>query len=211
MPEQDLEARIARIEAIEAIRQLAYGYALAVDARDLDALVGLYVPDIRVGGGREGRAALRETFDAALRQFTTSAHHVTNHLIELLGEEDAIGLVSCRIEHEVGDHWVTASLLYHDRYARRGDEWLLRGRVQTRLYATSHDDPPVGAKKVRWPGAEPAESGFYDALPSWGEFWDEEGEGGGEAWDGEGASRLVSRLRRGTRLPPPPRYIFKQS
>lgn len=206
MIEQDLAARVARLEAIEAIRQLAYAYALAVDARDLGALVGLYVPDIRVGSGREGRAALRETFDVPLRQFTTSAHQVTNHLVEFLSEEDAIGLVSCRIEHEVGNEWVTASLLYHDRYVLRAGQWLLRGRVQSRLYATADEDPPVGAAKVRWPGAEPVESGFYDALPSWREFWD----GHNEPWSGEGASQLVSRLRRGTRLPPPPRYIFKQ-
>ena len=120
-----IEARLVRLEAIEAICQLAYGYALCVDARDLDALVALYVEDVRVGGGRQGRAALRETFDAA-RQFTTSAHHVTNHLIEMLGPDDAIGLVSCRIEHEVGKDWVTASLLYHDRYVRRDGVWLFR-------------------------------------------------------------------------------------
>jgi hypothetical protein len=202
----DVAARLDRIEATLAIQQLAFGYALAVDARDLDALVGLYVDDVRVGGGSQGRAALRAVFDASLRQFTTSAHHVTNHLIEFLGPEDAIGLVGCRIEHEVGDAWVTASLLYHDRYVRRRGAWLFRGRVQTRLYATAADDPPIGPAKVRWPGAAPAESGFHDALPAWAEFWRHET---GPGWDGEGADRMVSRLRRGTGLPPPPSYIFK--
>lgn len=200
----DSEARLNRLEAIEAIRQLAYGYALAVDARDIDAVAGLYVEDIRVGGGKQGRAALREVFDTSLRQFTTSAHHVTNHLIEFLDADNAIGLVSCRIEHEVGDHWVTASLLYHDRYVRREGVWLFRGRVQTRLYATAENDPPVGPAKLRWPGAAPAETGFHDALPSWAEFW----AGGGTLYDGQGASALVSRLRRGTGLPAPPRYRF---
>ncbi|RSU17188.1 nuclear transport factor 2 family protein [Sphingomonas koreensis] len=202
----DIIARLGRIEAIEAIRQLAFGYALCVDARDLDALVSLYVDDVRVGEGKQGRPALRETFDAALRQFTTSAHHVTNHLIELLGPDDAIGLVSCRIEHEVGPDWVTASLLYHDRYARRNGIWLFRGRVQARLYATAQDDPRVGPAKMRWPGAPVAETGFYDPWPSWAEYWDG---GTRTAWNGEGADLLVSRLRRGTRLPPPPRYIFR--
>ncbi|WP_380926108.1 nuclear transport factor 2 family protein [Sphingomonas leidyi] len=200
----DSEARLDRLEAIEAIRQLAYGYALAVDARDLDAVTGLYVDGIRVGAN-QGREALRAVFDASLRQFSASAHHVTNHLIEFLDADTAIGLVSCRIEHEVGNAWVTASLLYHDRYVRRGGVWLFRGRVQTRLYATAHDDPPVGVAKLRWPGAAAAETGFHDALPSWAEFW------GGDrtVWEGEAAGDLVSRLRRGTGLPPPPRYQFK--
>ena len=78
--------------------------------------------------------------------------------------------------------------------------------MQARLYATAQDDPPIGAAKVRWPGAEPAESGFHDALPVWAEFW--EGREG-EIWAGQGGDRLVSRLRRGEKLPPPPRYLFK--
>jgi ketosteroid isomerase-like protein len=203
--EHSLSERLDRLESIEGIRQLAYGYALAVDARDIDAVVALYVDDIRVGGGRQGRAALRAVFDASLRQFTASAHHVTNHLMEFLGPDDAIGLVSCRIEHEVDGSWVTASLLYHDRYVRRGGIWLIRGRVQTRLYATAHDDPPVGPKKVRWPGAQPMESGFHDALPAWAEFWNDREMPPREM---EGTQKLVTRLRRGTGLPPPPAYIF---
>ncbi len=201
----DQGERIDRLESAEAIRQLVNGYAVAVDARDLDALVGLYVDDIRVGD-RQGREALRDSFDAALRQFTSSAHHVTTQLIEWLGPDDATGMVGCRIEHEVGPHWVTASLLYHDRYVRRGGTWLFRGRVQTRLYATAQDDPPLGDAKVRWPGAPPAESGFHDALPSWSQFWN----GEREAWTGEGAGRLVTRLRRATRLPAPPAYLFRK-
>jgi ketosteroid isomerase-like protein len=200
-----LADRIARIEAHESIHQLAYGYALAVDARDLDALVGLYVDDVRVGDGAQGRPALKAAFDAALRQFTASAHHVTSQLIEWLGPDDAIGMVGCRVEHEVGDQWVTASLLYHDRYARRNGVWLFRGRVQKRLYATGQDDPPTGPAKMRWPGAVPVETGFHDALPAWKDFWD----GRDPApWSGEGADRLVARLRGGARLPEPPAYIF---
>jgi len=205
-PQEFLAARLDRLEAIEAIRQLAFGYALAIDARDLEALAGLYVEDIRTGEGA-GRPALRSVFEVALRQFTTSAHHVTNHLIEFLSPDDAIGLVNCRIEHEVGDRWVTATLLYHDRYARRDGTWLFQGRVQRRLYATDQDDPPVGERKFRWPGSEAADSPYYDALPSWSLFWD-----GGESrpWLDAGAERLVSRLRGTTRLPPPPNYIFKE-
>jgi ketosteroid isomerase-like protein len=208
MTVEELAARLDRVEAVEAIRQLAYGYALAVDARDLDAIVGLYVEDVRVGGARAGRSALRETFDASLRQFTASAHHVTNHLIEFVDVDDATGLVSCRVEHEVGAKWVTASLLYHDRYVRRGGKWLLRGRVQTRLYATAHDDAPVGPDRFRWPGARPADSGFHQSLPAWDAFWS------GETLPertGDGTDGLVTRLRGGLKLPAPPAYIFAPS
>jgi len=176
-----------------------------VDARDLDAIVALYVDDVRVAEGRSGRDALRATFDASLRQFTASAHHVTNHLIEFLETDDATGLVGCRVEHEVGDKWVTASLVYHDRYVRRNGHWLFRGRVQTRLYATAHDDPPIGPNRLRWPGTEAADSGFHETLPAWNAFWE------GKplpAREGEGTEGLVIRLRGGTKLPSPPAYFF---
>ena len=211
----DLAARLDRVEATEAIRQLAAHYALAVDMRDLDALVALYVADIRTGDGT-GRAALRAIFDQSLRQFTTSAHLVSNHVIEFLGPDDALGLVNCRIEHEVGGSWVTAVLLYHDRYQRRNGCWYFRGRVQQRLYATAETDPPVGPNKVRWPGAEATDGHYHDAFASWARFWRAEpGQAPAEApanVDTElgegGADRFISRLRGGTALPKPPRYIF---
>lgn len=205
MSGQSFADRLDRLEAAEEIRQLAYGYALALDARDVEAIVALYVDDVRVAEGREGRDALRSVFDASLRQFTASAHHVTNHLVEFLGPDSATGLVSCRVEHEVGGSWVTASLVYHDRYARRNGRWLIQGRVQTRLYATAHDDPPVGPLKLRWPGCEPADAGFHDSLPAWSAFWDSTGY---PVRDAEGTQGLVTRLRGGVRLPRPPRYLF---
>lgn len=201
----DLEARIERLESIEEIRRLAAAYAFCVDARDLDALVQLYVEDIRVGPERQGREALKTIFARSLRQFTTSAHLLAGHVIEFVDPDNALGLVSCRMEHEVGDKWVASINLYHDRYQRRGGRWFFRGRIPGRLYATAHDDPPLGPAKIRWPGAQPSEANFHDALPAWAEFWD-----GGETpkADEDVADHMVTRLRRTASLPPPPRFIF---
>lgn len=201
----EIEARIARLEAIEAIRQLVQGYGLALDARDVDAIVGLYVDNVRVGGGKQGREALKNVFNPVLRQFTSSAHLMMNHVYEFLGPDDAIGLVLARVEHEVGDKWVTGLLLYHDRYTRRNGRWYFRGRMQTRLYMTSHDDPPLGDLKIRWPGSEPSDGAYYEALPSWDDFW---AGAPGEPADEDVADHLVSRLRRSIALPPPPNYTF---
>ena len=44
--------------AYEQIRQLASRYALAVNQRDLDSLVDLFVEDVKAVGGSTGRAAL---------------------------------------------------------------------------------------------------------------------------------------------------------
>jgi len=201
----DIEARLDRMESIEAIRHLAYAYALAVDARDLDTLVALYVDDVRTGAGT-GRAALKTVFDRSLRQFTTSSHLVSNHVIEFIDQDNALGLVSCRIEHEVGDQWVTMVSLYHDRYERRGGKWYLRGRVPARLYATAEDDLPLGEQKLRWPGGTMMAGNFHDSLPSWHEFWAGEDPAPGERPDAH--DRLVTRIRRTRSLPPSPPYFF---
>lgn len=66
-----VEARLDRLESIEAIRQLAGRYSLSLDMRDLDAHVNLFAPDIRVGRGMTGRAHLKQWLDDTLRlQFT---------------------------------------------------------------------------------------------------------------------------------------------
>lgn len=201
----DIEARLDRMESIEAIRHIAYAYALAVDARDLDTLVALYVDDVRTGAGT-GRAALKTVFDRSLRQFTTSSHLVSNHVIEFIDQDNALGLVSCRIEHEVGDQWVTMVSLYHDRYERRGDKWYLRGRVPARLYATAEDDLPLGEQKLRWPGGTTMAGNFYDSLPSWHEFWERQTTDPGVRPDAH--DQLVTRIRRTRSLPPSPPYFF---
>ena len=59
MTDAALLARIDRLEAIDAIRQLAGKYSLSLDMRDLDAHVNLFAPDIRVARDKVGRAHLR--------------------------------------------------------------------------------------------------------------------------------------------------------
>ena len=80
----DLEARIERLEALDEIRQLAAKYAVALDMRDLDALVNLFVDDVKVPGKLHGRAALRDWYDTELRHnLLGSAHGVLGHVIDI--------------------------------------------------------------------------------------------------------------------------------
>lgn len=122
----DLARRVDRIESLDAIRQLASKYSLAIDVRDLDALVALYVPQVKVGRGAQGRGALRDVFERVLRGFTTSSHQVQNHVIEFDDADHAQGLVTCRCEHEVataaGPQWVIdRQSRLHRSDARRGN------------------------------------------------------------------------------------------
>ena len=73
---------LARLLAYEEIRQLAARYAVATDARDLDALVSLFVDDVRVGRELRGRDALKAFFDKSLRDVGVTILNVGTHLIE---------------------------------------------------------------------------------------------------------------------------------
>ena len=206
----ELSTRIDRLEALDAIRQLACKYALAIDVRDLDAVVSLYVPDVKVGPLAQGRAALREVFDQVLRGFRTTSHQVQNHVISFDGADHAQGLVTCRCEHEVessaGNQWIVLQNLYHDKYERIEGQWYFRGRVQNRLYATAIDDAPVGPLKDRWPGEAPAHAPFHDPFDSWREFWGEQTPRQDlEPWTP--ATNFITRLRRSKKLPALARHV----
>src|SRR2546429_5769011 len=90
---ESTEDRLDRLESLAEIRQLPYRYALAVDSRDMDALVALFVPDVRVGRDRQGRPALKEWFTEALSRPRTSIHFIGNHVIDFDGPDEAHGIV----------------------------------------------------------------------------------------------------------------------
>lgn len=53
---------LAQLLARDEMSQLAERYALAIDCRDLDSLVALFVTDVDCGRFGSGREALRERF-----------------------------------------------------------------------------------------------------------------------------------------------------
>lgn len=167
----DLAQRIDRLEARAEIRQLAFRYALAVDMRDIDAIVNLYVEDVRATRETKGRQALKTVFARVLRGFTTSVHVVANQIVEFTGPDAARGVTYCRCEHEVGDVWVPMYLYYLESYARRNGRWYFQRRIVSRLLASASDEAPVGDKKVRWPGRPAVDGTWHAHFPSWEAFW----------------------------------------
>lgn len=142
---RDLEARIARLEAVEEIRQLVARYALALDQRDVTAMAALFVDDVRTADGRVGRAALAEWFDPVLRPYTTTFHLIGNHVIDLDDDDGdhAHGVVYCRPEHEVGDLWIVMPMQYWDRYERRDGHWYFTSRHPKVFYAADVLEHPL--------------------------------------------------------------------
>ena len=173
----DLEARVDRLESLEAIRQLVSKYSLSLDMRDLDAHVNLFAEDIRVSKNTSGREALKRWLDDTLRfQFIGTSHHIGNHIIEFDDPDRAHGVVYSKNEHETpredgGIDWVIMQMMYWDNYQRIDNTWYFRRRLPCYWYATDLNIPPVGENKMRWPDRENYKGAYHELFPSWNLFW----------------------------------------
>ena len=128
MTSESIDARIDRLESLDAIRQLPARYALCLDMRDMDAMVSLFCADVRVGKEKSGRQALREYMDSTLRSpFTGTAHHIGGHVIEFDDPDHAHGIVYSKNEHETPvpggeSEWVIMQMMYRSEERRVGKE-----------------------------------------------------------------------------------------
>jgi uncharacterized protein (TIGR02246 family) len=198
----DLEARIDRLESLDAIRQLPAKYALALDMRDMDAMVSLFPADVRVGKDASGRQALRAYMDRTLRSpFTGTSHHIGGHVIEFDDPDHAHGVVYSKNEHETGDEWVIMQMMYVDDYIRQDGRWFFARRLPLYWYATDLNKPPIGDNKMRWPGTEWVEGNFHKLFPSYAEFWARAGDHGGPVPDPAPLDKFLETMRRGAAPP----------
>jgi uncharacterized protein (TIGR02246 family) len=208
MPESiSLEARIDRLESLDAIRQLPAKYALALDMRDMDAMVSLFPDDVRVGKDSSGRLALRAYMDRTLRSpFTGTSHHIGGHVIEFDDPDHAHGVVYSKNEHETPvengpDEWVIMQMMYVDDYVRQGGRWFFARRLPLYWYATDLNKPPVGDNKMRWPGTDWAEGNFHKLFPSYAEYWARAGDHGGPLAEPAPLDQFLATMRRGAAAP----------
>jgi len=199
--ETNLLNRLDRLESRDEIRQLISKYALALDMRDMDAMAGLFVEDVALGGGKAGRLALRDWLDQTMRvQFTGTSHHVGTQIIEFVDPENAVGVVYSKNEHETGPEWVIMQMMYYDTYQRQKGRWFFRRRQPLYWYATDLNKPPVGDLKMRWPDREPYDGAFHDLFPSWAEFWAREPETGTPLADPAPLETFIETMRRGAEV-----------
>lgn len=170
-----MSADLERLLAYQEIRQLASRYALCVDSRDLDGLVRLFVPDVRVGRERSGRDALRADFDRSLRSVGVTFLNTGNHVIDLVDRDHARGVVYCRGEIQDGgpesDRWIIQAIQYHDRYERRDGEWLFVRRRHHLVYGAELGSNPLELPPADWPSSQTGIGTLPHELDSWKRFW----------------------------------------
>ncbi len=162
---------IERVIARDEISQLASRYALAMDSRDLDALVGLFVEDVRVGADGCGREALRDSFDQQLREIGVTILFVGNHVIDFEGEDEASGHVYCRAEVQDGERWIHQAILYRDRYRRCGERWYFVRRLHRLWYGLEAPTSPIQQPDANWPERHAGRGSLPGEWETWRAFW----------------------------------------
>ncbi|GAA4768783.1 nuclear transport factor 2 family protein [Novosphingobium ginsenosidimutans] len=167
----ELARRVERTEARQAIGELPARYALAVDARDIEAWVNLFVEDVDCGRRGTGRDALRSFIVPSVRTFYRSIHQICGHTVDFIDDDHATGTVYCRAEHEDGDQWVVMAIIYFDRYVRRDRQWYFETRHEKHWYSADvleRPAPPFQLWKT-WASRLPELPGDF---PTWRPFWE---------------------------------------
>ncbi|MGE0387979.1 MAG: nuclear transport factor 2 family protein [Gammaproteobacteria bacterium] len=168
------EEKLDYLMSVDQIKQLPHRYGLAVDSRNMDDLVELFVDDVRVGNGQGGRAALKEWYTTILStNIRTSIHFIGNHVIDFQDADHASGVTYCRDELERDADWGVGYIQYWDKYVRRNGRWYFRKRNFYRWFMVDALQRPAhGAGCERTDDALPVNQ-LPEAWPSWGRYWQE--------------------------------------
>jgi hypothetical protein len=161
------------LESVAEIQQLPYRYALAVDSRDVDALIRLFVPDVQVGREERGREVLKVWFTNVLSRLDTTIHFVGNHIIDFDEPDIAHGIVYCRdeLERRERGEWETGVIQYWDTYRRVDGQWCFERRKLHRWYIVDALTRPRAGLGVE--DGNMTVRRLPEAFESWASFWKE--------------------------------------
>jgi hypothetical protein len=158
---------VQRLLAYESIRQLVARYAFFVDSRDYDKLIELFVDDVRVGREGSGRAALRESFATALQPRRITVLNVGTHVIDLVDDDHATGIVYCKGEVQEGDRWIHQLILYTDDYEQRDGTWYFVRRRHELFYGAEVGVNPLTLAPANWPLNEVGMGSVPERWDTW--------------------------------------------
>ncbi|MDH4585167.1 nuclear transport factor 2 family protein [Pseudomonas sp. BN415] len=127
----NLEQRLARLEAIEAIRQLKHRYLNACDLKDVEAIRACFAEgEVAIDYGPVGTFRDRDSFVALYQSLACNArvidlHHGANPEIALVGEEEAVGRWALYYFYLDAETGATRQLggFYQDRYRCIDGAW----------------------------------------------------------------------------------------
>ena len=102
-----------------------------VDRRDLDLVASCFTADA-VYEGALGRGTIIEalaTLRTALPRYLSTLHFLGNQVIELDGDTARSETYALAYHRLVGERSLVVAVRYLDEFVRRGEGWLICGRV----------------------------------------------------------------------------------
>ena len=136
---ESIEARLARLEALQEIQQLFIDYGLALDDGDFDRYASLFATDgsIALGpmGKATGRAAIRELMERTMEGRVGQSRHIVSSpqiSIDPSGER-ATSQVMWTVIHRGNDGKPTLTMMgrHHDELVRENGRWKIKQRRGT--------------------------------------------------------------------------------
>ncbi|HBD13040.1 MAG TPA: hypothetical protein DCZ13_12885 [Porticoccaceae bacterium] len=136
----ELEQRIARLEDIEAIKQLKARYCdICDDLHNPERIASVFAEDGIWEGGEFGQAkghgAIRQLFAGFREQFSFSQHNITNPIIEVDGDRaTGVWYIMGPWTFAKNDKAIWMAAKYNDDYVKIGGEWKYQHlRVEIRM------------------------------------------------------------------------------
>lgn len=138
-------SRLDELEAYERIRRLTADYSHGLDKRDRERFASIWAetaewePMPGVPACR-GRSAILEMLEGILGSVSETHHWITNHAIEVHGDE-ATGMADAfALAQSPDGSWARTAATYHDEYRRVDGRWQI-----VRRSCQIHHSLPVAA------------------------------------------------------------------
>ncbi|MET0378288.1 MAG: nuclear transport factor 2 family protein [Spongiibacteraceae bacterium] len=167
LPAFDLQ----RLLIHEELRQLVARYAVGIARRDLDAVVNLFVEDVRAAPGLVGRQHLKAFLEEGFRTTPVTMLITGTHQIDVESENIARGVLFCRAEMGDASNWAHQLIVYEDTYERRDDVWYFRMRKHLLVYGQDQDLRPLSQAPANWPEHQVGAGTAPMHWESWRKFY----------------------------------------
>lgn len=143
-----IEDRLYAVESKLEIQELAVRYGLAVDDRDVEAILGLFARDsvLKTMAGRVKGHGVDQVVDYFVTHFADlgpTNHFVNGHVIRLEAEGVASGTLLSHAEIIRDGRPMVTAMRYLDRYVREQGTWRFQERVQTYMYFCPVEEYPA--------------------------------------------------------------------
>ncbi len=181
---QEILQRLDRLEAKDAIRELATAYAIACDEHDMPRLMSLFTQDASFDAPNgamvaSGRQAIEAMFENTFK-IRGPAFHWTHDVTVTFDADDpdhARGLVLSHAETSPSGVVSIAAMRYEDEYRREQGRWLFARRVIHFLYyvpAAEYTRSLVEENRVVM-GDRRLPADYPEQLPAWLAFIEQHG------------------------------------